>query len=176
MVYLNAIVHCSMGCSGRQANQERPLIMSKTKNTAEKVSKTAEASFYMGADSLKTGFDKTAKIFESATEFGKDTVEAYVESATIAGKGFQVINGEAVAYSKEAIEEFAATAKAVMGSKSIHEAIELQTGFVKNAFAAYVAQVTKYNEKAIVIAKESYAPLQGRAEALTSVVQSVTAA
>lgn len=150
--------------------------MSKTKSTAEKVSNTAEAGFYLGADSLKSGFEKTTKIFEGATEFGKDTVEAYVESATIAGKGFQAINSEAAAYSKQAIEDFATATKAVMGSKSIHEAIELQTSFAKSAFAAYVAQITKYNEKAIAVTKESYAPLQGRAEAFTAVVQSATAA
>jgi phasin family protein len=150
--------------------------MSKTKSTAEKVKKTPEANFYTGADALKTGFEKTTKIFESANEFGKDTIEAYVEAATIAGKGVQSLNSEAVAYSKQAMEEFAAATKALKGSKSIHEAIELQTGFVKNAFAAYVAQVTNYNENAIAIAKESYAPLQVRAEAFTSLMQSMTAA
>jgi phasin family protein len=158
----------------RQANQgkKKDNAMSKTKTATKDV----EAGFTMGADALKSGFEKTTKLFESTTEFSKDTVEAYVESATIAGKGFQAINSEAAAYSKQAVEDFAAAAKAVMGSKSINEAIALQTDFARSAFAAYVAQVTKYNEKAVAIAKDSYAPLQGRAEALTAVVQSATAA
>lgn len=147
--------------------------MSKTKSTK---GIDAETGFFLGTDALKSGFEKTTQIFESTTEFSKDTVEAYVESATIAGKGIQAINSDAIAYSKQASEDFTAAAKAVLGSKSINEAISLQSDFVRNAFAGYVAQVTKYNEKAIAVAKESYAPLQGRAEAFQAVVQSATAA
>lgn len=144
--------------------------MSKIKNT------TATAELYAGADMLKSSFGKTAKIFETTAEFSKGNVEAYVESATIAGEGFRTISSEISLYSKKAIEESTAATKAIMDSKSIHEAIELQTSFAKVAFGAYVGQLKVLNELFVSTAKDALAPIQGRFEALSEIAQSATAA
>jgi hypothetical protein len=95
--------------------------MSKTKSTAEKVTATAEATFYFGADAMKNGLEKTAQFCSNANEFSKDTAEAYMESATIAGKGIQAMNNEVYSYSKQSAEDSIAATKAIMASKSIHE-------------------------------------------------------
>lgn len=144
--------------------------MSKAKNTA------TTFELYAGADMLKNGFEKTAKVFENTGELAKGNLEAYVESATIAGEGFRTINTEISLYSKKAIEESVAATKALFGAKSIHEAIELQTGFVKKFFDAYVGQVKILNELCVGTAKDSFAPIQGRVEAFSKVAQSATAA
>jgi len=44
------------------------------------------------------------------------------------------------------VEGSISAAKAVFGSKSVHEAFELQTDFVKSAFESYVSEVTKLGE------------------------------
>ena len=57
-----------------------------------------------------------------------------MKSATVAGKGAETLNNEIYAYSKQSIEDSIAAGKAVLGSKSVHEAFEIQTDFAKSAF------------------------------------------
>jgi phasin family protein len=147
--------------------------MSKTKSTNEHAN--GNAQFIFGADALKTGFEKTAKLYENAGEFSKDTLEAYMESATIAGKGLQSLTSDASSYAKQSVEDVVAATKAVMSAKSFGDVIELQTGFAKSAFAGYVSQISRFNEAFMATAKTSFAPLQARVEAAAKVVQSAQA-
>jgi phasin family protein len=146
--------------------------MSKTKAAAEKTTASAEAAFLNGAETLKAGFEKAVKSYDSVLGYGKDTVEAYMKSATVAGKGLESINSEIYAYSKDAIEESIAAGKAILGSKSVHEAFELQTDFAKSAFESYVSELTKFSTLFTTATKETFAPLQGRVQAWVEVVQS----
>jgi phasin family protein len=164
------------GLVRRQANQKKATTMSKTKTTAENAASTATAEMFAGADVLKSGFEKTAKMFETATDFGKGNIEALVESATITGSGLQTIGSEISLYSKKVIEESVAATKTIMGAKSIHEAIELQTGFAKMCFSAYVGQLKIVNELFAGTVKEALAPVQARYAALSQIAQNATAA
>ena len=153
--------------------------MAKAKTAGEKINGTTETienAFKTGTEALKANFDKAVKGYDQLLGFQKDTVEAYVKAANVAGKGAETLHGEIVAYSKQAIEGSIANAKAVMASKSAHEAFELQSGFAKSAFEAYVAQMTKLGELMVATSKESFAPIQGRVQAWVDVVQSARAA
>ena len=86
------------------------------------------------------------KSYDQFLGYGKDTVEAYMKSANVAGKGVETINSEIYSFSKQSIEDSIAATKAVLGSKSVHEAFELQTDFAKSAFEAYVGELTKLSE------------------------------
>lgn len=77
---------------------------------------------------------------------------------------------------KKAIQESVAATKAIMGAKSIHEAIELQTDFAKTAFGAYVGQLKLLNGMFASTMKDTMAPVQDRFEALSKIAQSATAA
>jgi phasin family protein len=146
--------------------------MSKAKTAADKVSATAETTFKTGTDAIKAGFEKAVAGYDSVLGYGKDTAEAYMKSATVAGKGIESLNTEIVSYSKGAIEESIAASKAILGSKSVHEAFELQTDFAKTAFESYVEELTKFNSLVTATAKDAMAPLQGRYQAWVSLVQS----
>jgi phasin family protein len=150
--------------------------MSKAKTAAEKTTASAETTFLNGAEAMKAGFEKAVKSYDTVLGYGKDTVEAYMKSATIAGKGVESINSELYSYSKDAIEESIAASKAILGSKSVHEAFELQTDYAKSAFEAYVGELTKFSELLTSATKNSFAPLQGRVQAWVEVVQSARAA
>src|SRR6478735_9811405 len=107
--------------------------MAKSK-TAEKTIDTAEnmeSAMKNGAEALKTGFEKAVKSYEHFAGYGKETVEAYMQAANVAGKGAETLHNEIYAFSKQSIEDTIAHGKAVMASKSAHEAFELQTGFAK---------------------------------------------
>ena len=98
-------------------------------------------------------------------------IEALIKSATVASKGAETLHGEIYAYAKQSMDESIAAGKAILGAKSVHEAIEVQTGFAKSAFENYVAELTKFNQLFTAAAKDSLAPLQSRAQAWVDVVQ-----
>ena len=148
--------------------------MSKAK-TAEKATATAESALETGAAAMKTGLENALKGYDAFVTYGKDNAEAATASATAAGKGIESINSEIYSYSKQSIEDSVAATKAVMGSKSIHEAFEIQTDFAKSAFEAYVAELSKISELATATTKDSYAPFKGRVQAWLDTVQTVRA-
>src|SRR5215467_12766325 len=149
--------------------------MAKAKS-AEAINEGIETSFRTGTEALKVSFEKAVKNYDQFMGYDKDTVEAYVKSANAAGKGAETLHNEIYAYSKQSIEDTIAATKALMGSKSVHEAFELQTDFAKTAFDAYVGEMTKITELFTATAKEAFEPLQGRYQAWVEVVQNSRAA
>jgi phasin family protein len=145
--------------------------MTKANTAAENGFATADINFNAGADAFKASFEKAIAGYDNVMGYGKDTAEALIKSATVAGKGAETLHGEIYAYTKQSVEESIAAGKAILGAKSVHEAIELQTGFAKSAFENYVAELTKFNQLFTAAAKDSFAPLQARAQAWVDVVQ-----
>jgi len=157
-------------CGGQQ------LGMSKAKTTGEKATATAESALENGAAALKTGLEKALKGYDAFVGYGKETADAVTKSATVAGKGMESINSEIYSYSKQSIEDAVSATKAVMGSKSVHEAFEFQSDFAKSAFEAYVAELSKITELSTAATKEAFAPFKGRVQAWLDTVQSVRVA
>jgi phasin family protein len=149
--------------------------MSKAKTAGEKATASAETALENGAAALKTGLEKALKGYDAFVGYGKDTADAVTKSATVTGKSIETINSEIYSYSKQSIEDAVAATKAVMGSKSVHEAFEFQTDFAKSAFESYVAELSKISELATSATKDSFAPFKGRVQAWLDTVQSVRA-
>jgi phasin family protein len=152
--------------------------MAKSKTTEQtfEAAEGMESVAKNGADAFKTGFEKAVKGYDHFLGFGKETVEAYTKAANVAAKGAETLNSEIFAYSKQSMEDTIAATKAIMSTKSVHEAIELQTDFVKTQFDGYVAQMTKLSEIYVSTAKNSFAPIQGRVQAWVDTVQNRAAA
>lgn len=152
--------------------------MAKSK-TNEKILNGAEhieAAVKNGAEAFKTNFDKAVKGYDKFLGLGKENLEAVVAAATVAGKGAETLHNELYAYSKQSIEDSVAATKAVLASKSAHEAFEVQTDFAKAAFDQYVSQVAKLNEIFAATAKDAFSPLQTRYQAWVEAVQESRAA
>ena len=150
--------------------------MSKAKTAGDKATASAETALENGAAALKTGLEKALKGYDAFVGYGKDTADAVTKSATVAGKGIETINSEIYSYSKQSIEDAVSATKAVLGSKSVHEAFEFQTDYAKSAFEAYVGQLSKIGELTTAATKDSFAPFKGRVQAWLDTVQSVRAA
>ena len=133
---------------------------------------TIESAMKNGSEAFRSGFDSVVKGYDRFFNYGRETIEAYVKSANAAGKGVETIQNEIYAYSKQSLEESVSAAKALFGSKSIHEVFELQSDFVKSAFDAYVGEVAKLNEIAFSLTKDAIVPLQGRVHAWVEAVES----
>ncbi len=149
--------------------------MSKAKTAGEKATVSAESAVESGAAALKSGLEKAMQGYDAVLGYSKDTAEAVMKSATVAGKGIESINSEIYAYSKQSIEDTVTVTKAVLGSKSVHEAFEYQTDFAKSAFEAYVAEVSKLSELATAASRDTFAPFKGRVQAWLDTVQSARA-
>jgi len=145
--------------------------MSKAKTAGERATASAESALETGTAALKTGLEKSLKTYDAFLGYGKDTAEAVMKSATVAGKGVETINGEIYSYSKQSIEDAVTATKAVLGSKSVHEAFEFQTDFAKSAFEAYVAELSKLSELTTAATKDAFAPFKGRMQAWLEMVQ-----
>ncbi len=150
--------------------------MAKAKTAGESINGTAETFVKNGADALKNGFEKAAKSYDQLLGFGKETVEAYLKSANAAGKGVEALQSEIYGFSRHAIEDSISATKAVLGSRSLQEAVEAQSEFAKTQFDAYVGQMAKLGEIFVSTAKETFEPLQGRVQAWVDVVQNTRAA
>jgi phasin family protein len=149
--------------------------MTKAKSAGEKATGAAESALENGAAALKTGFEKALKNYDAVLGFGKETAEACMKSATVAGKGIESLNNELYSYSRQSIDDSIAATKAVMGSKSVHEAFEFQTDFAKSAFEAYVGELSKVSEMVSEATRQTYEPLKGRMQAWLDVVQTARA-
>src|SRR5882757_9801303 len=170
------MLHCNRPPDNRSCpNSQRGHDMSKAKTAGEKATATAESALENGAAALKTGLEKTLKGYDAFVGYGKETADAVTKSATVAGKGIGGINSEIYSYSKQSIEDAVSATKAVMGSKSVHEAFEFQTDFAKSAFESYVSELSKISELATAATKDSFAPFKGRVQAWLDTVQSVRA-
>ena len=59
-----------------------------------------------------------------------------------------------------------------MASKSVDEAIQLQSEFSKSAFEAYVDELAKFGDLTLAITKSAATPLQARVSAFAELVRS----
>ncbi len=153
--------------------------MAKNKTAGEKTTHAAEGMENVmknGADAAKMGFEKAVKGYDHFLGYGKETVEAYTKAANVAAKGAETLNSEIFAYSRQSMEDTIAATKALMATKSVHEAFELQADFAKTAFETYVSQMTKFGEIFVATTKDSFAPIQGRVQAWVDTVQTARAA
>ncbi|MGE0211948.1 MAG: phasin family protein [Parvibaculaceae bacterium] len=105
--------------------------------------------------------------FEDWQGFGKEGVEAYVASATAVTKGFQAMAAEAADYSRKSFEKGAQTVEKVLAAKSIDKVFEIQQGYAKEAYEAYLGEVNKLGELYLAAAKEAYKPFESKFAAFT---------
>lgn len=146
-----------------------------TAKTAPKAAKTATEAFETltatSTEAVRENMDRSIAALSEASAFGKQNVEAWVASAAAAQKGFEALSARAVAFQKEAMEKNVAAAKSLMTSKSVQEFVEKQNDFAKSSFEAYVAELTTVSDLVQGVAKEAFAPINDRVNAVGQLIQ-----
>jgi len=107
------------------------------------------------------------KSFEDFQALGKDSVDAYVASATALSKGFQNITAEAVDFSRKSFERGTEAFEKASAAKSFDKALEVQQGYAKEAYEAFLGEVNKLGELYLATAKEAYKPFEAKLASLT---------
>ena len=136
---MNTIVE---GAQLAQQNYEK--IFGATRERVEKASQTA------------------FKAVEDIQKLSKENIEAYVQASTIVAKGFEQVGKAWMAFTQEALEQSATAAKALLGAKSVREAVDLQTEFAKTSFDKFVSESTKLSEQTVKTANEALEPINAR--------------
>jgi phasin family protein len=75
-------------------------------------------------------------------------------------KGWQAIAAEMTDYTKRSFEESAQTFEKLAASKSVEQAVEIQTAFAKRAYEDYMQQLSKLGGMYAEFAKEAYRPVE----------------
>jgi hypothetical protein len=100
------------------------------------------------------------KSIEDFQSFGKDSLEAYAASAAAVTKGAQAFAQEAADFSRKSFEKSTAAIEKATATKSFEKAIEVQQGYAKEAYEAFVSQMGKFGELYVNTAKEAYKPFE----------------
>ncbi len=135
---------------------------SKTRNTTNG-SKSADVN---GADLLKDNVEKAVKGYDTWTNFSREAMEAWMQSTRAATKGFEALNTEALAFSKQSVEDTVSAAKAAMGAKTVEELYSLHTDFAKTSMDAYWEQMSKMGDMMTDTVRETWEPITGRYQAM----------
>ncbi|EZP51077.1 MULTISPECIES: phasin family protein [Sphingomonas] len=130
--------------------------------TIENVTATTQTAFTDATDRAKGAVDKSQKLLQDATEFGKGNIEALVESSKIAARGLESLGQDAAAYAKKSFEDATTVAKTLSSVKSPTEFFKLHADYVRASFDALVQQSSHNTEAVLKLAGEVVQPLSNR--------------
>jgi len=138
---------------------------------AETLKTTVEQFTTAGNQAFKDNVEKSLATLNEVNTYSKKNLEAVVASVTAATKGAEALGAQVMAFSKKSMEEQVAAAKALAGAKSVQEAVELQTAWVKAAMEGYMAEASKMGEVVAASVKDSVKPLNERVTATVEKLQ-----
>jgi hypothetical protein len=98
--------------------------------------------------------------FEDMQKLGQTNMDSAMRVFGEWNKNWQAIAAEMSDYTKRSFEEGSATLEKLMGSKSVEQAVEIQTSYAKRAYDDYMQQMTKIGGMYANMAKEAYKPVE----------------
>jgi phasin family protein len=118
-----------------------------------------------GRDAFKKSVDSTVSAFGELSAASKANLEALADSAAIVTETAQTLGGQAAAFAKSSMEEQVATARKLSQARTIQEAWDIQTGYAKSAFDAYLAEANRWTETLTASTQQAWKPINARAQA-----------
>jgi hypothetical protein len=104
--------------------------------------------------------DAPMNTFEDAQKFGKEGFDAMVASATVVAKNYQTIAKEMADFAAKTVEHNKATFEKASSARSFERVAEVQQGYAKEAYEAFVAQSTKMGDLYKAAAAEAMKPFE----------------
>lgn len=124
-------------------------------------------------EAVRENFDRFMSLAGEMTELSRGGMTAATASAQASAKGAQEINARAMAFFQDAAAMGMEATKTVTSAKSVHEAMELQAGFAKTAFDAYMKNLGEMAGLYAATMKEAAAPLNAHAGSVVEKLQAV---
>lgn len=143
---------------------------------ATKKTTTAAADMFefngFGPDSFKDGYEKFAEGLTAVADFQKESLNALMASAGAFAKGVEKLTAEQTAFSKTAFDDTVANAKAAAGSKTVQEAVELNSDFMRTTIEKNLGQINKVADIWSETTKDALDPLTVRYSEMVEKIQS----
>lgn len=141
------------------------------KEAVEKAMKATSENYEQAVAATKEAVTATKEQFEKASAtvmksydemvaMNKDNVDALVSASNIYAKGMEELGKAAFAFAQASAEANVATAKALMGAKTMNDVFTIQSDFARSQFDSFVAEATKLGEMGLKTANESVEPIQ----------------
>jgi hypothetical protein len=135
------------------------------------VEEMTAAPISAATDALKGNFSKMQEASTKLAEHNKANMEAVMESSKITFKSFEDAAAITTAYTKDATQKAGVAFKALAGSKSIQEAVEVQADYTRGALDGYFAEFNKVADVFLGAMKAASKPISDRASASFSALQ-----
>ena len=105
--------------------------------------------------------------FEQIVAFGKDNVDAFVKSGTLAVKGIEELAKAYAALANQSIEQTVSAVKALSAAKTPTEFQTIYADLAKSSMETLVAESRKLQELTNSVVTSSTAPLNARVQAVS---------
>jgi phasin family protein len=152
--------------TAKAATDEAVAAGTQTANKAAEAGRQAfERSAEAGRDAFKKTVDQSVSAFGEISAASKRNLEALADSAAIVTETAQTLSGQAAAFAKSSIEEQVATARKLAGARTVQEAWDIQTGYAKSAFDAYMAEANRWTETVTASTQQAWKPITERVQA-----------
>jgi phasin family protein len=147
-----------------------------TMDTIQSITEKTKALFTNGfsgtttsefSEQAKGAMEKSAKMVEDMTAFGKGNIEALVESSKIAAKNVEALGHEAAEYAKTSFESATEAAKTLAAAKSPTEFMKLQGDYARTAFDTMIAEGSRSTERLLKMFGEFAQPISNRVAVAT---------
>ncbi len=147
-----------------------------TMDTIQSITEKTKALFTNGfsgtttsefSEQAKGAMEKSAKMVEDITAFGKGNIEALVESSKIAAKNVEALGHEAAEYAKTSFESATEAAKTLAAAKSPTEFMKLQGDYARTAFDTLIAEGSRSTERMLKMFGEFAQPISNRVAVAT---------
>ena len=95
--------------------------------------------------------------FDLVQKFGKNGFDTLLKAFGVTSSGTQAIVAETASYATKSFKQGIATFEKLAGAKTLGDAIEIQTDYLKSAHECFVAQSKKMSELSAPLAKDALA-------------------
>ena len=93
-------------------------------------------------------------------KFGKESMDTAMTAFGAWAKNAQAIATEVADHSKKSFEDSAAAFEKLIGAKSLENAMEVQTEYLRSSYEEFVAESAKISELYADLARAAYKPFE----------------
>jgi hypothetical protein len=139
-----------------------PQIVSATNAAAEPVAAAAAATAEAARETSGAVRDTSAAATDDLLAYSRQAWAAMSEAQAAAARGFEAMLGELSAFAKTEIAAATDGATALLGAKTLSEAVEVNLGYARRSFDALVGSSAKLSEIGAKTASDASRPILSR--------------
>ncbi|MGE3770671.1 MAG: phasin family protein [Bdellovibrionales bacterium] len=141
------------------AGQPIEALVKSGRDTAQK---QLQAGLELTADNVERVTTHMIKNFDDITTWNKDFFDTYVNACATYAKGCEEISKTWMNTCQNMAQQYAQCCKNMLSAKTMKDAMDTQSDYVRNQFDTLMAEGTKISELCVKLAAETAEPLQSQ--------------